>query len=82
MAPLTLPQRLDVGQAPSLWSQWRDLSQQQLQLDGGSVEQVDVAGLQLLLRLGAANSLQWLAVSEPLKNAASLAGVDTLLALP
>ncbi|WP_115718889.1 STAS domain-containing protein [Gallaecimonas mangrovi] len=82
MEKLSLPQRLTVAQIAELWEQWKGYEKQEVTLQAQDVHQVDVAGLQLLLKLKLANHLSWESPSEALTQAAALAGVDSLLSLP
>ncbi|ROQ24814.1 STAS domain-containing protein [Gallaecimonas pentaromativorans] len=82
MERISLPQRLTVAQTPELWGSWKGFQKQELVVDVKDVHQVDVAGLQLLLKLKLANQLTWEAHSDALYQAASLAGVEAMLALP
>jgi ABC-type transporter Mla MlaB component len=58
-----------------------------VQLDGGSVQRIDTAGLQLLLAMqrqlqAEHRDLQWTRVSRELRDVAQQLGLDATLALP
>lgn len=80
---LSLPAHLDIAHAGEL-KQALDAALAEkppLLLDAGAVEQVDTAGLQLLLAFRRTRAIEWRNPSPALRDAAALAGMAGALAL-
>lgn len=85
----SLPSELSIYTVADLRTQWLawlgDATDEPCRLDGAAVDEVDAAGLQLLLALSNAlarqqRSLQVLDASRPLADACAALGVSHLLA--
>lgn len=80
---LALPAQLDIAHAGEL-KQTLDAAlaaKSPLILDAAAVEQVDTAGLQLLLAFQRARAVHWRDAAPALRDAAALAGLSAALAL-
>lgn len=85
---LCLPGSVVIRNARQLQVHWRVLvSNGTVRVDGGTVSDVDTAGLQLLLAwqravVAAGGKFEWASISAPLRNAAAAVGLSHELGLP
>jgi phospholipid transport system transporter-binding protein len=83
-----LPYSVAIRNARELRDHWlAQVSGAAMRIDGGSVNEVDSAGLQLLLAwqravVAAGGTFEWSSVSVPLRDAAAAVGLSRELGMP
>lgn len=82
--PFVLPEQCNISAVENLYESLSgEHYSERIKLDGGHIESVDTTGIQLLVALqkrvaGHGGAIEWVAISEPLKRAATDLGLSEL----